>query len=258
MKALGLAVLAVSALCAQNRAGFVFQGITRFPGSVVFPGGTSAIPGVQRTFGNTNFPGGGAAQIGVPGTGLVNPAQVGRYGIINPKFNGGFNGGFRNGGRRDGLNNTTILPYPYPVPVYMGESGYMGGDPAAAPPAEGLQQQPNVTVVYPPAASPVFVMQGAPQQGGAALYQPPMQQQMAAPAEVGPAPQSSADQPHYLIAMKDHTIYSAMAYWVQGDTLHYFTDGNTHNQASVTLVDRELTKKLNLDSGMEVKLPPAK
>ena len=252
MKALGLAVLAVSALCAQNRAGFVFQGITRFPGSVVFPGGTSAIPGVQRTFGNANFPGGGAAQIGVPGTGLVNPAQVGRYGIINPRFNGGF----RDGGRRDGLNNTTVIPYPVPVP-YVGDYGpYMGGDPAAAPPAGGPQQQPNVTVVYPPAASPVFVMQGAPQQGGAALYQPPMPMPQQAPAQG--AAEAPVDQPHYLIAMKDHTIYSAVAYWVQGDTLHYFTDGNTHNQASVTLVDRELTKTLNLDSGMEVKLPPAK
>jgi hypothetical protein len=251
MKALGLILLLVSGLCAQNRAGFVFQGVTRFPGSVVFPGGTSAMPGIQRTLGNGIYPGGGGAQIGVPGIGQVNPAAVGRYGIINPRFNGSF----RDGVRRDG-NNTTVVPYP--VPVYVGDySGYMGGDPAATPPTGAAQQQPNVTIVYPPAAAPVFVMQGPPQQGGAALYQPPMPQQQP-PAAAGPGPQPPADQAHYLIAMKDHTIYSAMAYWVQGETLHYFTDGNTHNQASVNLVDRELTKTLNLDSGMEVKLPPAK
>ena len=67
-----------------------------------------------------------------------------------------------------------------------------------------------------------------------------------------------AEQEHYLIAFKDRSIYSAIAYWVDGDTLHYFTAGNTHNQASVSLVDRELTKKLNGDSGREIKLPPVK
>jgi endonuclease YncB( thermonuclease family) len=67
--------------------------------------------------------------------------------------------------------------------------------------------------------------------------------------------QSSAD--HYLIALKDHTIYSVVAYWVDGDTLHYFTAGNVHNQASLSLVDRDLTARLNKESGMEVNLPPA-
>jgi endonuclease YncB( thermonuclease family) len=67
-----------------------------------------------------------------------------------------------------------------------------------------------------------------------------------------------AEPEHYLIAFKDRSIYSAIAYWVDGDTLHYFTAGNTHNQASVSLVDRELTKKLNGDSGREIKLPPVK
>ena len=47
------------------------------------------------------------------------------------------------------------------------------------------------------------------------------------------------------MAFKDHTIYTAVAYWVDGDTLHYFTSGNTHNQVSLSLVDRELTERLN-------------
>jgi hypothetical protein len=45
---------------------------------------------------------------------------------------------------------------------------------------------------------------------------------------------------------------------VDGDTLHYFTSGNTHNQASVSLVDRDLTERLNKESGVEVRLPPVK
>ena len=76
------------------------------------------------------------------------------------------------------------------------------------------------------------------------------QQQLQAPEQT--------EATHYLLAFKDHSIYSAVAYWVEGDTLHYFTSGNTHNQVSVSLVDRDLTRRLNEGSGLEVKLPPAK
>jgi hypothetical protein len=61
-----------------------------------------------------------------------------------------------------------------------------------------------------------------------------------------------------LIALKDHTIYSAIAYWVDGSTLHYFTSGNTHNQVSLPLVDRDLTQRLNRESGLQLSLPPAR
>ena len=73
----------------------------------------------------------------------------------------------------------------------------------------------------------------------------------------GPGPQPGMEQPHYLIAMKDHTIYSAVAYWADGDTLHYFTSGNIHNQVSVSLIDRDLTERLNKEMGTDFRLPPA-
>jgi endonuclease YncB( thermonuclease family) len=63
---------------------------------------------------------------------------------------------------------------------------------------------------------------------------------------------------HYLIALKDHTIYAVVAYWIDGDTLHYFTSGNVHNQASLSLVDRDLTARLNKESGQTVDIPAAK
>jgi len=49
-----------------------------------------------------------------------------------------------------------------------------------------------------------------------------------------------------------------VAYWVDGDTLHYFLPGNTHNQVSLALVDRDLTQRLNRESGVEVHLPVGK
>ena len=43
---------------------------------------------------------------------------------------------------------------------------------------------------------------------------------------------------------------------VDGIKLHYFTAGNVHNQASLSLVDRDLTARLNKESGMEIPTPP--
>jgi hypothetical protein len=54
-------------------------------------------------------------------------------------------------------------------------------------------------------------------------------------------------QNYYLIAYRDHTVYPALAYWVEGDTLHYVTTQNTHNQASLALIDLDQTTKLNAD-----------
>jgi hypothetical protein len=89
--------------------------------------------------------------------------------------------------------------------------------------------------------------------GPPSVYGPPVYQPQSQPAAEEPAP---TDEPqHYLIAFKDHTIYSAVAYWVDGDTLHYFTAGNTHNQVSVSLLDRALTQRLNQESGVAFKIP---
>jgi len=58
----------------------------------------------------------------------------------------------------------------------------------------------------------------------------------------------------YLIAYKDHSIYSALAYWVEDGTLHYVTTQNTHNQASLGLIDLERTTKLNSDRNVPFSL----
>ncbi len=48
----------------------------------------------------------------------------------------------------------------------------------------------------------------------------------------------------------------AVVPWADGGTLHYFTTGNTHDQASISLIDRELTNRLNRELGIDFKLPP--
>jgi hypothetical protein len=150
---------------------------------------------------------------------------------------------------------TGAIAVPYAYPVYIG-SGYTDGSYPPGSSSGAPAQPPNVTVVYPPQPAPVIINQfgpGAMPPPSAGDREPASPYQ---PSTDRGDDQSSAD--HYLIALKDHTIYSVVAYWVDGDTLHYFTGGNVHNQASLSLVDRDLTARLNKESGMEVNLPPAK
>lgn len=57
-------------------------------------------------------------------------------------------------------------------------------------------------------------------------------------------------QKYYLIAYKDRSVYTALAYWIEGDILHYVTTQNTHNQASMELIDVAQTTKLNADKNL--------
>lgn len=217
------ALLAAAGLYAQNRTGFVnpMPG-TRTFGSVLHPGGGSGLPGVQRTTGSVLYPGGSSPQIAIPGGRLQGAPPAG-----SRRSNG-------------------VIAYPVAVPVYIGSYGYGYGYEAMAPaqPAAPAQpQQPNVIVVYPPA--PAYA------------YGPPQSTIVEVPREQAELREERVEPSHYLIAFKDRSIYSAVAYWVDGDTIHYFTSGNTHNQASLSLLDRDMTRRLN-EGGLEVKLPAEK
>jgi hypothetical protein len=69
------------------------------------------------------------------------------------------------------------------------------------------------------------------------------------------APQASEPQVMFLIAMKDHTIFPAVAYWVDGDTLNYITVQGSKNSASLDLVDREFSQQINKERRVEFGLP---
>jgi hypothetical protein len=244
MKALSIfaiLLLMSTALFAQNHSGFVNSGnVTRTGSSVVFPAGTSATPGVQRTAGSVVYPAGGGPQIGIPSA------------VTNLNFPGHIGAGRPPVAR--GSSRTGSFVYAYPV--YVGGSGYFDNSYAGQPAAPPGQDQPNVVVIYPPQQAPVIINQYGSGDGQVTSR---MQPQNVYPIPAAPAhAEETPEATHYLIAFKDHSIYSAVAYWVDGDTLHYFTTGSTHNQASVSLIDRELTNRLNSESGLEVKLPPAK
>jgi hypothetical protein len=231
-----LALLLATTVLAQRGAVNPQPTVQGSFGNIVFPGGTaSTMPGIQRTFGSVVFPGGGGPRLNVP----LSSQDPTRLNTRSVAPNRGYFGGQRL------TRSTGGVAVPYAVPVYVGGYGYDNSYlPTQA--ASQQQQQPNIIVIYPPAGQPVFV-------GGSGDGQlAPPQAIVTQPAEDTAAGSEPA---HYLIAFKDHTIYSAVAYWVEGNTLHYFTTGNTHNQVSLALVDRDLTDRLNRESGTNLQLP---
>jgi hypothetical protein len=57
------------------------------------------------------------------------------------------------------------------------------------------------------------------------------------------------------VAFKDGSIYAALSYWLEGTTLHYITLQGSHNRATVDLIDRDLSARLNRERGLDFKLP---
>jgi len=213
-------------------------------GRVLFPVTGQPPPNGFNT-GRVLFPGTG----GPPGSPLsiTDTTFAGRLGATVS--------GLNNGGYRRYRRPQFVVPYTYPV-FAGGYSDYgygYGYPPAEDPNAAGAnppQQAPQVIInqnFIPEHASPVIHEYSEDPSGGIHIYEAPGRE----PAD------TSADEntSFYLIAFKDHSIYSAFAYWVEGDTLHYVTPQRVHNQASLSLVDRELTEKLNRNHSMPVRLP---
>lgn len=202
--------------------------------------------------------GGGFGSVVFPGTGVPrgNPAiSTGHIQGLSNSIRGippaGRPGGYRGGG------------YIVPVPVVVGGYGY--GYSGYTEPV-----QPNVTVVNAPQPSPTVIINQNyapetarpvmreynqdPSDSTVSSYQAPIP---AVPEPVKPriVRTIASDKPTiYLIAMKDGTVYSAYAYWIEGDTLHYVTTKHAMNMASVSLVDATVTNQLNQERGIEFKL----
>lgn len=185
--------------------------------------------------------------------GVLHPPTIGALGrpVPNAPGNGAYNRGSRN---RYGYGYG-IGAYPVYIGGLSGDyySGY--GDPSLV----GASYGPGYAGVPPsaPAAPAVVINQyfGAPP--GGPSEDPNVQvysdtQRESAPVAAAPEPRT------YLIAYADHSVYSALAYWIEDHTLHYVTTQNTHNQADLSLIDVEFTKKLNQDRNMPFSLVPTR
>ena len=207
---------------------------------------------------------------------MINTAEP-PPGVRVPSLPFGWGGGFGRGFGGPQVAHTrheqaVIVPYPViwggpsyfggydspppPPAYYPQEPGYQGG----GYPGYGYapQTQPPVVIINqnfrPDTANPVMR-----DYSNTPLPEPTlkMYENQSRPYENQPVVHD--DQPTvYLIAMKDHTIFPAVAYWVEGDTLNYITTQGGHNRATLDLVDRDFSKQLNEERHVEFKLPAAK
>jgi hypothetical protein len=138
--------------------------------------------------------------------------------------------------------------YPYDAPLappqgYENDYGYSAQQPAPvvilnqnfrpdtgyAPPAPGYGSAPPPPTAAPPAAPDQDAQQQPPAGDSSSII--------------------------FLIAMKDHTIFPAVAYWVDNDTLNYITAQGVRNRVSMDLVDKDFSRQLNRERSLDFALP---
>lgn len=204
-----------------------------------------AVPAAAQHGGRTSALGGSLAPRGALSHPLGGFTGPGRGAQVNRGYRGYSSGAYRG-----------LYGYPYGYSYYV--PGYFDDyddywNNYYYPPAAPSAVTSYVPVPTAPEASqqPVIINQYFG-------VQPP------APANAAPQTTSNTQAPgapladpqnYYLIAYKNHAVYSALAYWVEDKTLHYVTTQNTHNQASLDLIDLNLTRTLNQSNDVPFSIP---
>ena len=225
--------------------------------------------GLMAQRGGGGHAGGGGIH-GGGGTGGFRGGFGGGFrGGVGGGFRGGYGGGFRGGygggfrGRFGGFGYGRGFYGGYGYPGYWGggspfygywDDPFLYDYPSAYPdystgyaaPVE-YNPSPNVTVIYPGTAQPVYSPPVQPVMRTYDQYGQESQAEAAAP--------SSNGSPIYLIANKDQTIHAAASYWVEGRTLHYVTLQHEEKQVPLDSLDRALTMQLNRERRVPFQLP---
>ena len=55
----------------------------------------------------------------------------------------------------------------------------------------------------------------------------------------------------YLLALKDGSVLQALGYWTRGSILYYVSVGYALNQISLVLIDKDVSKRLNAEQGID-------
>ena len=236
----------------------------RAPGAVAGGRAPGAVAGGRQTV--TQFQSGPALGFGMPQPGGAGFGRVLFPGTGNPAT-----GRVSLGGSVFVAPASPLAPHPrhggqaiVPYPVFY---GYYSGFDAPAAPTYADEYASQYAAQYGPQGYPA---QSAPvviinqnfrtdpvnpvlrDYSNTPLPEPPARNE-APPAA---RQQTQNDQPTvFLVAMKDHSIFAGVAYWVEGDTLNYVTAQGSHNRVTLDLVDREFTKQLNDERHVEFALP---
>jgi hypothetical protein len=147
-----------------------------------------------------------------------------------------------------------------PYPVFYG-GGYFDYDAPSAPMASDSQYSAQYSNGYDQTTQPPIVIINQYFRPDAAnpvvrdYSNVPLPEPGSSPQANDQASTTADQQVMFLIAMKDHTIYPAIAYWVDGDTLNYITVQGAKNSVSLDLVDRDFSTQINKERKVEFGLP---
>lgn len=179
-------------------------------------------------------------------------------GIPGPGVTTGLNsrGSFVGRGPVRGGQRRAVVGYPYAYSIWVPDSfdyqayqnpygaGYY--DPGYNAPPPPPPAQPYAAAPQQPVIINQYFNTPAPQAASSASNT----------SDVKPGDLLDTPQNYYLIAFKDHSVQPALAYWVEDKTLHYVTMQNTHNQASLDLIDVAQSKSLNRDRDVPFSISP--
>lgn len=211
-------------------------------------------------YGNVVYPGTGHAPVTPPG-GINGPHFFGAPGAGNRGFRGPGPGPVGHPQHQ----RTTVVYYPYYYGGYGNGGDAYYGDQPQQPPVDP-NGAPSVVInqgFVPPQSNPVvreYTPDTPPEpSSGLRVYQNPSHPYADRDADANSAPpRRSADDDEptlYLIAFKDHSIVQALGYWMEQGALHYVSVEHALNQASLDLIDRDLSQRLNDERGVPFKLP---
>ncbi len=209
-----------------------------------------------RTYGSRH----GFGNVVFPGTGSAPPMLRHPFGVTDPGF------AWRLGGIVSGFRPYTGAPldrrygyYPRRAYVPVAYPVFIGGY------YPGYADQPNVTIVNQSPPPPQIIINNyaappepatpAPKESDAAAWKDAGVSVYQAPSSATAPGDAESEATVYLIAFKDGAIYSALAWWVEGDTLHYVTTQGKPNKASLTLIDRAFSERLNRERSIDFHLP---
>ncbi len=174
---------------------------------------------------------------GLPSQGFFNLA-IPPVGPIPPL---GINSSFFAFDRRFGFHRHLFSSsgfFPYAPPLVGGGFDY------------GYSSEPNVIIIQQPA--PQMIVQPKPRE----TARPEIHNYKESPlADTAAPPTAEAEEATFVIALNDGSHHSANVVWVQDNVLQYIDSGGKHHQVPVRSVDRESTRKLNHERGLDFWLP---
>jgi hypothetical protein len=183
-----------------------------------------------------------------------NPAPIPSPSLIRPAPSHPEWTGSHNSFESPRLGSQPIVAYPVPYPIYVGSE-----NPPENPPYGG--ESPPISPLYPgPPPDPIAP---APYAGPPLRIAPSQSAAQRSGGEACPIPdirdstavEEVPDRVEFFIAFNDHSVRTAVAYWVQDETVHYITPHGSHNLVSISLIDRTLSARLNSGNLVQFILP---